>query len=375
MRSAERKTGLSDWGTESQDFRPGLNALMESLEHDAELNTLGRVMMRSYVQRLLENRLKIARDLREHAEIHKVEIRRPLFIVGFPRTGSTLLQRLLARDPGVRSLQTWEMMLPSPPPETASYASDPRIKISDRRVKALNWMAPEFAIAHELVAGEPEECVSLLQTSLVNSSFELMARIPGYRRWLLEQDQHAPYRYYRQQLQLLQWKHPKDHWVLKSPFHLLGIEALMDVFPDAVIVQTHRDPARVMPSLCSLFNVMHQLTSDQADPKQLGPSMLELLGWADDRAIDLRERIGDERFFDVSYRDLVSDPFETVRSIYTRFGYSLSAEAVTAMQAWHRENQQHKHGVHRYSLEMFGLSTEMVERRFARYNARFKDYL
>lgn len=375
MQRAMRATGLSDWGDTLQDFRPGLARLMQSLDGESELNFIGRLMMRDYVQRLLVNRLKIARDLKQYPDIERVEIRRPLFIVGFPRTGSTLLQRLLARDPAARSLQAWEMMLPSPPPEAATYASDPRIKLADRRLRMLDWMAPEFSVAHEVVAGEPEECVSLLQTTLTSSCFELMARMPSYRDWLRTQDQTQPYRYYQRQLQLLQYRNARQHWVLKSPFHLLAIDALMQVFPDAVIVQTHRAPERVLPSLCSLFNAMHQLTSDRTDPRQLGSSMIELLAEANAHLDAAREKYPAERFMDVPYQGLVDDPVGTVRSIYTRFGYPLGDAALGQMQAWHGSNPQHRRGVHQYSLEQFGLTPADVERRFADYRRRYAAYL
>lgn len=373
IRRAERATGLSDWG--AYRFREGLDALTASLRDEARLNTIGRVMLREYLHRILSNRLKIERDLREHPQIREVAIRRPLFIVGLPRTGSTLLQRLLARDPGVRSLQTWEMMFPSPPPESATYDTDPRIRQTARRLQTLDWMAPDFATAHELIAGEPEECISLLQNTLTTAAFELMARIPSYEAWFDRQDLRPAYADYRTQLQHLQWRHQKDHWVLKSPFHLYGIGALLEVFPDAVIVQTHRDPAEVLPSLCSLFSVMHTLTSDATDLRQLGPHCLQRIGSVNDRAISLRERVGNHRFFDVSYRQLVTDPFSVVEQIYARFDYTLSEPALAAMRGWRQANPQHKRGQHRYTLEEFGLTAAAVDRGFANYSERFRPFI
>jgi hypothetical protein len=331
--------------------------------------------MREYIQRLLCNRLKIARDFAEHPEIADVEIRRPLFIVGFPRTGSTLLQRLLARDTEARSLQTWEMLYPSPPPQAATYYTDRRIKIVDRQLKKLNWMAPELAVAHEVVAGEPEECISLMQTSFVTFAFEIMARMPTYRAWLGKQDHRISYRYYKKQLQLLQWRNPKDHWVLKSPFHLLAIDALMDVFPDATIIQTHRDPIKVVPSMCSLFNVMHQLTSDRANPLELGPSLVGLLSGGNDRAIDMRVRHGNAHFIDVGYKELVKDPLGTVQRIGEQYGQPITPAGLAAMKHWVDSNPQHKRGVHQYSLEEFGLTPQLVNQRFGRYSEQFKDYI
>lgn len=373
IRHAEQATGFSDWGP--GDLRGPLQALTRSLRDDAQLNLMGHLMMRQYLERILANRLRVQNDIRQNPEILDVTIKRPLFIVGLPRTGSTLLQRLLARDPAVRSLQTWEMWFPSPPPRAETYYSDPRISLTERRLRMLNWTAPEFASVHEVVAGEPEECISLLQASLVSSCFELMARIPSYVSWLNQQDQHQPYAQYKRHLQLLQWKHPKDHWVLKSPFHLFGLEALLDVFPDAVIVQTHREPINVIPSFSSLYHVMHRLTSDQAQARELGPYVLERLAEASDTSLDLRQRYGPERFFDVSYLDLVKQPFATVQRIYDRFGYEMTPDALSQMQAWLAASPQHKHGVHRYTLEEFGLTAEQVNTRFSRYRDSFAPLL
>jgi hypothetical protein len=370
---AERATGLSDWG--DYDFHSGLQVLAQSLEQDAQLNTIGRLLLREYLHRTLCNRLLVRRDLLQHPEIRDVEVKRPLFIVGLPRTGSTMLQRMLSRDPAVRSLQTWEMFHPSPPPESATYQTDPRIAQTARRLKSLDWMAPDFATAHEVVAGEPEECLGLQQATMTTPAFELMARIPSYERWFDQQDLRAAYGEYRLQLQHLQWKHSKDHWVLKSPFHIYGLEALLATFPDAVIVQTHRDPAQIMPSLCSLFSVMHTLTSDHASLTELGPHALARIGGVNDRTIDLRERIGDARFVDVGYRALVSDPLKAIGEIYARFGYDFAPTAQQAMRDWQQNNPQHKRGRHHYTLQQFGLTEAAVDRQFARYRERFKQHL
>jgi len=373
IRGAERQSGLSDWGP--LPFRPALEALMESLENDAQLNTFGRMMMRDYVLRMLVNRLTIQRDLKAHPEILEVKITRPLFILGLPRTGSTLLQRLLAANPDARSPESWEMMYPSPPPEAATYDTDPRRKLARRRLGMLNWSAPEYPSVHETLADVPEECVYLLQTAFATYSYELMARIPGFRRWLQQHDQLETYRYHKIMLQVLQWRCEKSHWVLKSPFHALSLGELLQVYPDASVVLTHREPAQVVPSLCSLFNVFHTLTSDRSDPKQLGSDLLDLLAPANDRVIELRRTQGEERFLDIGYRELVADPFSTAQRIYTNFGRPLPAAALDAMRAWHAGNPQHKHGVHRYTLDEFGLEPAQVDARFATYRERYAAFI
>lgn len=366
---AERTTGLSNWG--GADIRTPLSVLVKSFDEDAGLNLGGRIVVRAYLHRLLCNRLKIENDIALHPDIESVEIRRPVFIVGLPRTGSTLLQRLLSRDPQVRSLQTWEMMFPSPPPEQASYASDPRIAEAARRLKVLMWAAPDFVAAHELAVGEPEECVGLLQTSLVTNAFELMTELRGYRDWYRQQDPRIAYRYYKRQLKHLQWRMARDHWVLKCPVHLFGLEALLQEFPDAIIVQTHREPVSVMPSVCSLFSVVQVLLCESADTHGLAADWVLRWARACDEAIALRERYPSAQFVDVSYRALITEPEATVAQLYAECGYSLSDAAIEAMRAWRAGNPQHKHGKHRYTLEQFGLTAEQVNAEFAHYTARF----
>lgn len=373
IREAERSTGLTDWGSEA--FRPALEMLVWSLNHEARLNLMGRLMLRDNLLRQLSNRLKIQRDISLYPEIVETPVRRPVFIVGAPRTGSTLLQRLMSKDPAVRSLQTWEMMLPSPPPTEASYLTDPRIRIIDRKLDVLKWAAPEFIVAHEVAAGEPEECVSLLQTTMMTPCFDLMCNMPSYRDWVDTQSPLEPYRYYRKQLQLLQFRMRRDHWVLKSPFHLFGLRAILQLFPDAIIIQTHRDPARVLPSLCSLFKVMHQLTSDSADPRLLGPMLLGRLAARINDYIEIREQLGNDRFHDIGFRELLSDPVAAVENFQRRFDYPFDDEARRRMQHWLIEHPQHKHGQHHYTLEQFGLTQAMVDSAFDRYRQRFVNYL
>lgn len=373
MARAERETGLRDWGPEN--FREALDVLTRSLDQDARMNLGGRFVVRGFLTRLLSNRLKLQRDLTLHPQIRDVEIRRPVFIVGLPRTGSTLLQRLLARDPAVRSLQTWEMMFPSPPPEEATYASDPRIRKAASRLKLLDWAAPEFVMAHELAVNEPEECVSLLQGTLVTHAFELMNELSGYRAWFEQQDLRESYRYYKLQLQALSFNIRRDHWVLKCPVHTPGLDALMEVFPDAMVIQTHRDPVSVMPSVCSLFSVVQTALSDHADPRVLGVDWLGRWAGACEAAMAARARHGEHRAFDVAYKDMISDPFAVVRKVYDWYGQPYTPEAEAAMRAWLAGNPQHKHGKHRYRLEDYGLDAAQVQAGFARYQERFAAYL
>jgi len=371
MDAAERTTGLTDWG--DMAFEPGLRRLLEALNGEAWLSVMGRLMLRNGVQRFLCNRLKMQRDWLEHPELLQQPVKKPIFIVGLPRTGSTLLQRLLSRDLGARSLQTFEMMEPSAP--EADDGPDPRVAAAARRLRVLEWAAPEFLTAHEVKVGEPEECVTLLQNTFVTDAFEFMANMPGYRDWVAAQDMGPVYDYYRRQLQLLQGQRPASHWVLKSPFHQLGLAAILERFPDAIIVQTHRDPLKVVPSWCSLFRSMHVLTSNHVNCHEIGRQRLLRLSQASQCVIDARERFGDARFVDIAYADLLADPIAAVRMIHDRAGLPLEKPSLQAMRSWLDSNPQHKRGTHRYTLDNYGLTPDAVNQALSNYRERYAAYL
>lgn len=371
MHGAERSTGLSDWG--SDDFLPPLARLVEALNEEAALTPVGRAVCTRSLQSALETRLLVQQELNRHPGILDQQIRRPLFIIGLPRTGSTLLQRLLCQDPAVHHLKAFETMFPTP--SRAGSSTDDRIRRAERRLRLYNWMVPDLASVHAIEATEPEECTLLLQNTFLNVSFGGMAQIPSYVGWVLQQDMASAYRYYETQLKLLQWRRPGDHWVLKSPIHLFALRPLMEIFPDANVIQTHREPARVLPSYCSLAQMRRSLASDNVDPRLLGRNTLEVFAGAAAKAIETRREIGDERFFDVAYRDLLGDPFPVIRRIYERFSYELTPEAESAMRRWYAAHPQHKHGVHRYTPEQFGLTPERINERLSPVIERFREYM
>lgn len=369
LSAAFRQTGLSDWGDES--FRVPLRILLESFEKEANLNFVGRYLLRQHCIRLLVNRLRIQDDLKRYPEILQVPIRRPLFIVGLPRTGTTLLHNLLSQDPSSRWLALWELTSPSPPPDYQTRDTDPRIEETEKLVRQYNYLAPNLSAAHYLNPKGPEECNSLFEHGFVSTLFELRANVPRYVEWLEAQDMVASYRYFRQQLQFLAWRCPGDHWVLKAPAHLFSLDALMTVFPDACIIQTHRDPLKVLPSICSLSAMVRGICSDQVDLRLVGEHWNNRLENALERAMQVRESVAPDQFYDVNYNALLQDPIGTVRQIYAYFNYDFAPRIEENINRWITQNPQHKHGIHRYSLKQFGLEPTIINRRFARYRERF----
>ncbi|MBW4575316.1 MAG: sulfotransferase [Aphanothece sp. CMT-3BRIN-NPC111] len=369
LSAAQRQTKLSDWGDES--FRVPLRILLASLEKEANLSFVGRYLLQQYLIRLLVNRLRIQDDLKRHPEILQVPIVKPLFVIGLPRTGTTFLHNLLSQDPSSRWLHLWELFSPSPPPDYQTRETDPRIQDAEKLVKRYNYLAPKFASAHYLNPKGPEECNNLFEHEFVSLLFEFRANIPSYTEWLAAHDMVAPYRYYRQQLQLLAWRYPGDHWALKAPAHLFSMDALLAVFPDACIVQTHRDPLKVLPSICSLNAMARGIYTDQVDLTGVGEHWLNRLANAIERAMQARDSADPARFYDVNYGALVQDPIGTVRQIYEYFGYNFNTQMEENINKWIAQNPQHKHGIHKYSLKQFGLDARVVNQRFARYRQRF----
>jgi hypothetical protein len=370
LEAARRATGLDDFG--EPWFREGLRALLASYEEGGHLTTFGRLRARNECIRLLANRLRIEDDRRRFPEIARERIAAPIFIVGLPRTGTTLLHHLLAQDPAHRVLAVWEVLAPSPPPRRETRDTDPRRAAAERSLRRFERLAPEFAAIHPIHASGPEECVNLFNLCFASMQFETASDVPTYAAWLERQDLRAAYAYYRELLKLLQWRCPAERWVLKSPAHLFALDALLETFPDACVVQTHRDPLRVLPSQCSLVAHLRVLGEKRVEPQAIGREVPATFARGVERAMAVRARTGEERFTDVHYRELVRDPLAAVRAIYERFGLRLEPRAEAAMKSWLAANPQGKHGAHRYTLEQFGLDAAIESRRFAAYRERFR---
>jgi hypothetical protein len=370
VEDARRATGLEDFG-DAPGHDDALPAFLESLEREAKLTPVGRFCARGQALSALTNQLRMWNDRSTNPEIDHEVIERPLVVVGLPRSGTTLLQNLLAQDPAHRSLLQWEASTPSPPPETATYESDPRIASAERTTRFLDYLAPDARVLHPVAPLMPTECVTLFANSFASLELATINWIPSYLDWCLHADMRAHYRYYGQQLRLLQWRHKRTRWALKSPAHLFWIDALLAELPGVRIVQTHRDPLDVVASFCSLAAVLHAVGSDDVDVAALGARWTAT--WAEglSRADDARAASPDAPVFDVHYRRLVAQPIETVAALYDSFGFELTTTAEERMRAFLRENPQHKGGVHRYSLAQFGLDEAAERERFAPYVERY----
>lgn len=374
MRNAMKKSGVTTILNDS--FQKPLEILVQSANQQADLSWLGRLAFRERLTRFVTTRLTVDATLAATPEMLHVPIVRPIFIAALPRTGTTLLHRLFAQDASLRIPQCWEMLCPCPPPDKAIYTTDPRIQEVEKELALLNTLAPQMKTIHEIGACLPEECIILFAHELMSDWFTLCFDLPLYRNWLDRQDPLPLYARHKHYLQLLQYRCPGERWVLKAPSHLRALTALAQIYPDACILQTHRDPAEVIPSLASLLMAFRNLFHERIQPETVGEFVLEYFGFWLDRGMADRARLESDpdvqvHFLDVDYTTLVTDPLGTLQGIYEHCGLSWSSSLEHQMSAFLEEHRQHKHGKHHYSLAQFGLTEEQVHARFAAYHARF----
>ena len=328
---ARRATGLRDSGDDG--CREPLAVMARDIDEHPGTTPFARLFMRRHLIKRLSNKLRIAAALRADPAIERRPVDRPLFVLGLPRTGTTLLHRLLAVDPDNRAPLTWEMDDPVPPPEaTAGTARDPRAARVAKELATLDRVAPGFRAIHELGAELPEECIALMANELTSMTFLVGLSLPGYRRWLLARDLGATYASHRRQLQLLQGEERAPRWVLKAPFHLHGLPWLLRTYPDACVVQTHRDPLQVMPSVASLMLTMREAFQDGLSPADVGDEVVTDLGAWLERAMDVRARAeadGASRahFGDLPYCGGVAHPNGVVRRISAALSPGLDGES------------------------------------------------
>lgn len=368
LRDARERTGLSDFGPD--DFREGLEVLCDSIENEAKLHPIGRLILHGRIRGALETRLRAEALLKRHPEIHQIPITAPIVIAGLQRTGTTMLHRLLASDPRVRSLASWEALSPVPEKLDAPRDRDPRIRSAVIAEKGLRVMAPEFFAIHPVEAHAPEEEVILLDLAFRSTAPEATMHVPTYARWLEEADPLPAYRYLERMLKILSFQHRRDRWVLKTPHHLEFLDALLEVFPDAKIIQTHRDPRKTMASFASMVAHGRAVFSDEVDPHQVGRHWGRKITRMVERGMASREAHPNASFLDVSYYDLVDDPLAEVERVFEFAGLSVETRTRRAVMATKEKNPKGKYGAHAYRLEDFGLSAEYVESNLGAYRAR-----
>ena len=369
---ARKQTALSDLGDES--FIPALEKLADSLETQARLSQLGRIAVHGMLLDNLKLRLELTEYRKQRPEVAQQNITRPLFVLGLPRTGTTILYELLAQDPAHRAPSTWEVAQPIPPAMRETFHTDPRIAEVEESVKKMELLAPGFQAIHAMGAELPQECVALLAPHFISDQFGVSFHVPEYRHWTLEQDMTAAYQWHKKFLQHLQVDYMEQRWVLKTPPHLAYLDTLINQYPDAAIVQTHRAPMDVLGSIASLSCTLHSAFSDDIDPMVIGQAEADYFAEMLRLGMQQRDAMSDEnsRIFDVQFEDILSDPIAVIEKLYEHFGFEFSDKVRVAMQSYLNNRPRDKHGEHRYTLEKFGLSQRQHAPLFADYCERFE---
>ena len=350
---ARHDTGLDDFGDDL--WREPFAVLLKSLQEEAQLTLMGRLMARSDILLWLAARLQVTDVLKRHPEILSQQIPAPMVIVGLPRSGTSILFELLSQDPEVGVPLTWEAMMPCPPPEKASYDTDPRIEKAHHLATQWSRVAPEFATMHEMGGQIPAECGHLMVGSFISDQIAALHQTPSYSMWCAQADYLPVYQYHRKILQILQWKNPRKRWLLKAPEHQVHLETLLSVYPDARIVQTHRDPIKCMSSTTSLMGTLYSMRSDQPFNAEMFENIImgEATARRLERVIEQREKgiVPAANIADSRYQDLMDDPMACIETIYRHFGMKLSAVARQNMLAYLAAKPQGKFGRHSYEVD------------------------
>ncbi len=368
--SAARRTGLTDYTPDDfgpDDYTDGLAVLLDSLAADAALTPLGAKAQRALLRGVLMARLCSEAAWQANPEYAEVGIGRPVFITGLPRTGTTALHRLLTADPASQGLEMWLAQVPQPRPPRDTWRDNVVFNYIQAGFAQHHEEHPEFMGVHYMAADQVEECWQLLQQSMRSVSFETLAYVPGYSAWLREQDWTQAYRRHRRNLQLIGLPDAGRRWVLKNPSHLFALDALLAVYPDALVIQTHRAPRTAIASACSLAAHAAAGWSAVFTGEVIGRTQLDL--WARGLALFTAERARHDpaRFHDVRYDDLVADPVGTVEAIYQHFGLPLDGAAADAIRILATSSRAGGDTSHRYTLGEFGLTGVEVDERFGAY--------
>ncbi|OBJ68756.1 sulfotransferase [Mycobacterium sp. 1274756.6] len=364
--SATKLVGLDDFGADDDNYRHALGVLLESYRDEAGLTELGSKMSRFFLRGALVARLLSEAAFKQHPQYADVAIERPIFVTGLPRTGTTALHRLLGADPGHQGLQMWLAEFPQPRPPRDTWEANPVFRQLQDGFARHHEENPGYTGLHFMTADELEECWQLLRQSLHSVSYETLAHVPGYASWLAQQDWTPSYRRHRRNLQLIGLNDIGKRWVLKNPSHLFALDALFEVYPDALVIQCHRPAETIMASMCSLAQHTTAGWSHRFVGEQIGHDALETWSRGLERFNTVRAGQNPKQFYDVDYFDFIADPIGTVQTIYRHFDLTLTDEALAAMREHHDASKRGPRAPkHSYALADYGLTAEQVRERFA----------
>ncbi len=361
---AVERTGLSDFG-EDDSYRTGLRVLLEA--QDAYSDLLSPMHYAPKLVHELEQRLLAEQTFKERPEVLHIEIDKPLVITGMVRTGSTALQYLVARDPNRQHLQYWLSERPQPRPPRETWESNPSYQATVKRLAHMDEQAPEAKSMHFAAADLPEECGHLMAQTFTDDYWQICSKVPHYNAWYEHCDMVPTYTQHKKLLQLIGSNEPEKPWTLKYPVHLKHLKSFLSVYPDARIIWTHRDPAAVLRSYTNMnaTSRTYSCRPETIDRDDLMHEQMEVWADATERAYRVRSQHPEAQFFDLHFDDYMADPVGMVEKAYAWFGIEFSEECARELDAWNRDNPQHKHG--KANHRALTLEDERIHERFARY--------
>lgn len=370
---ASRASGHDDFGTATYEI--GLRALLEELNSTAALSPLGQIAAYFNLLDYLTVRLNLVAYRKQRREVALQKVAKPLIVLGMPRSGTTILYEMLAQDAAHRSPASWEVAIPVPPPTPGQYHNDRRIRRVDLQFALAEKLSPGFKAIHAIGARLPQECVYLFASHFMSEQFGYMYDVPGYRQSLVNADMSDAYQWHAAFLQHLQVDFAAQRWVLKTPSHLAYLKTLLQQYPDAAIVWTHRAPEETVASFSSLVATLRRGFSDTVDAMKIGDFELQHQARIVERGLAQLPNIPDENIFHVSYRDIVNQPLTVVSDIYDHFEFPLTQESLAQMQQYHERRPQGLYGHHHYTTSQFGIQAGQVDQLFSNYKAAFAEYL
>jgi PAS domain-containing protein len=371
--AAQKRAKLHDFGPDT--FRDGLSALTESLDREAGLSPLGRMLARQLVVQLLVTRLRLFELLRLHPEIADEPVEAPIFIIGLPRTGTTHLHTAMSHDERLRSMPYWESLDPIPDPHAAPRPegkADPRIARCAQGLRLVHYGLPLMPAMHEMTAEGPHEEIQLLAVAFETMFFEAGYNVPSYVDWYRSHDQTDSYRLLRTMLQAMQWLRGGRRWVLKSPQHLEQLRVLLDVFPDAVVVQTHRDPVAVTASLVTMEAYLRRMQhSGVVDLHAIGAHWSGRIEEMLRASVEDRAHVPEGRVLDVAFHEFMADQMGTIERIEKSAGLDFDHTARRSVGRFLDEHPRGKHGTITYDLARFGIDADERRQAFRFYTDLF----
>jgi hypothetical protein len=372
LKKAKRNTRLEDFGNEF--FMEPLEVLVKSINEEAELHAFGRYVTKARLVNLLSNRLRAEDYLKRNPQINDIELLPIWWISGLQRTGTTFLHRLLATVPGTATIKSWEAL--NPVPLEKDFQNKKRIAMARTSEKGFRYIAPDFFAIHPVEHLSPEEEILLLDISFMSTVPEATLRVPTYAKWLEKQDQTPAYDYMQKLIRIIQFqKGVKKRWVLKSPHHLEYLDTLTNVFPGTNFIFTHRDPLQTIASFCSMIYFSRRIFSSNVDEMEIGHHWLRKIKLMLEKSMKFRAMNKDVECADISYQNLIKDPFGQVKIILDRYSNTVTETDRKAIQRSVKQNKRDKFGLHNYELQDFGLAGNALEDEFLEYKTKYSQYL